>query len=214
MNKQLKEKLIAKARKVIESEDPSHDISHSQRVLGLAEKIAKDEKSDIDIVIPSALFHDVINYPKDHPKRLLSSTESAEWTRNMLVKEFSYSKENADKVYSSIQMCSFTKGIIPDFIEAKILQDADALEATGAISIMRTFSSGGMMKKQFYSSSDPFCVNRKPNDMKYSLDLFFTRLLVVQKRLHTKTAKLIAKNRHQFLKEFLKQLKTELENSA
>jgi len=67
-----------------------------------------------------------------------------------------------------------------------------------------------MMNKTFYDVSDPFCKKRKPDDSKYALDLFFTRLLVVQSRLYTKTAKNIAKKRANFLKAFLKELKVEL----
>ena len=75
---------------------------------------------------------------------------------------------------------------------------------------MRTFSSAGIMNKMFYDVSDPFCKKREPDDNKYALDLFFTRLLVVQSRLHTKTAKNIVKKRVSFLKVFLKELEVEL----
>lgn len=213
MDQILRRKLIDKAQKIISNDDPSHDFSHAIRVLKTAEKIAGIEGASLDIIVPSALFHDVISYPKNHPKRLLSSSESADWTKNLLEKEFSYTGVLARKVYEAIEVCSFTKGIKPTSIEAKILQDADSLEATGAVSIMRTFSSGGIMKKKFYSQEDPFCDSRSPDDMKYSLDLFYTRLLVVSKRLHTKTAKKIAERRDKFLNKFIKELKAELNES-
>lgn len=114
-------------------------------------------------------------------------------------------------MYESIYFCSFRKGIVPESIEAKILQDADGLEATGAISIMRTFSSTGQMGRQFYEPSDPFCEKRTPEDLKYGLDLFYTRLLVVESRMHTKTAKEIAGRRTRFSMAFLDELKAELE---
>lgn len=75
---------------------------------------------------------------------------------------------------------------------------------------MRTFSSAGIMNKTFYDTSDPFCKKRKPDDNEYALDLFFTRLLVIQSRLHTKTAKNIVRKRVDFLKAFLKELQFEL----
>jgi len=95
-------------------------------------------------------------------------------------------------------------------LEAKILQDADGLEATGAISIMRTFSSAGSMRKAFYHPSDPFCTKRQPDDMRYALDLFHSRLLVVKDRMNTASAKQIAVRRTGFLKEYLRELKLEL----
>lgn len=210
MNKLLKVQLIGIAKEKMPKDDPSHDINHALRVLAISEKIATAENADFDIVIPSALFHDIISYPKNHHKRLHSSKESAEFAKRILKNIESFPEDKIGKVYESINLCSFTKGLKPNFLEGKILQDADSLEATGAVSIMRTFSSAGIMNKTFYDISDPFCKKRKPDDNKYALDLFFTRLLVVQSRLHTKTAKNIAKNRANFLKAFLEELKVEL----
>lgn len=210
MNKLLKEQLISIAKEKMSKKDPSHDINHVLRVLAMSEKIATTENADFDIIVPSAIFHDVINYPKNHYKRLRSSKESAEFAKRILKNIESFPKNKIGKVYESINLCSFTKGLKPNFLEGKILQDADSLEATGAMSIMRTFSSAGIMNKTFYDVSDPFCEKRKPDDHKFALDLFFTRLLVVQSRLYTKTAKSIAKKRTRFLKGFLKELKSEL----
>lgn len=212
MNNLIKAKLINLAKEKMFRNDTSHDISHAKRVLSLSEKICKLENGDLDIVIPSSIFHDVINYPKNHHKRLSSSMESAIFAKKILQKMDGFPKEKIKKVFDAINSCSFTKGLIPSFLEGKILQDADALESLGAISIMRTFSSYGLMNKPFYQEKDPFCRKRKPNDGKYALDLFFTRLLVIQNRLHTKSAKQIAKRRIFFLNNFLKELKIELSN--
>lgn len=210
MNKLLKEQLIGIAKEKMPKDDPSHDIDHALRVLAISEKIATAENADFDIIVPSAIFHDVISYPKNHHKRLHSSKESAEFAKRILKNIESFPKDKIGKVYESINLCSFTKGLKPNFLEGKILQDADSLEATGAVSIMRTFSSAGIMNKAFYNVLDPFCKKRNPDDNKYALDLFFTRLLVVQSRLHTKTAKNIVKRRVSFLKVFLKELEFEL----
>lgn len=210
MNKIFEEQLIGIAKKKISKEDPAHDIEHALRVLAISKKIAIAESADFDIIIPSAIFHDIICYPKNHSKRLRSAKESAEYAKKILMEIKFFPKSKIRKVYKSINFCSFTKAKKPDFLEARILQDADSLEATGAISIMRTFSSAGIMGKIFYASADPFCQIRKPDDSEYALDLFFTRLLVVQNRLHTQTAKIMVKKRVMFLKDFLKALQFEL----
>lgn len=210
MNKLLREELINIAKDKMPKDDPSHDINHTLRVLAISEKIAMIEDADFDIVIPSAIFHDVVNYPKNHRKRLHSSKESAEFAKRILNNIESFPKDKIEKIYESINLCSFTNGLKSNFLEGKILQDADSLEATGSISIMRTFSSAGVMNRSFYDISDPFCKKRKPDDNKYALDLFFTRLLVIKDRLHTKEAKRIAKGRIEFLKVFLKELRIEL----
>ncbi len=206
----LKDKLIRIAIDKMNENDPSHDINHIMRVLSISEKIAKEEGADLDIVVPAAIFHDVICYPKNHRRRLDSQIESAEFARKILKSIKFFPANKIEKVYDSINICSFTKAKSPDFLEAKILQDADSLEAMGAISIMRTFASAGIMNKIFYNSLDPFCDKRKPDDAKYALDLFFSRLLVVKSRLHTKSAKFMAQKRIMLLKVFLKALRSEL----
>lgn len=206
----LKNQLIKIAKKKISDTDVSHDFEHALRVLSNAEKIAKKENGDLDIIVPAALFHDLILYPKNHPDKLKSQKESAKAAKKILMSFANFPKEKIKQVEICILECSFSRGIRPKLLESKILQDADGLEATGAISIMRTYSSTGQMKRPFYNSEDPFCENREPNAQKFAVDLFYERLLKVGERIHTKTAKKIAKRRTDFLHKFLKELKLEL----
>lgn len=211
MDIELKNRLIKIAKEKISDSDVSHDFEHALRVLSNAERIAKKEKNDFDIIVPAALFHDLITYPKNHPDRHKSQEESAEAAEKILAAFDEFPKDKIKKVKACILECSFSKGIIPDSLESKILQDSDGLEATGAISIMRTYSSTGQMKRPFYNSSDPFCENREPDASNFALDLFYERLLKVAERMHTDTAKKIAKRRTEFLLDFLKEFKLELE---
>jgi len=211
MNSKLKQKLIKIAKEKIGNDDPSHDFHHAMRVLKNAETIAKREKADLDIIIPATLFHDVINYPKNDPRAKNASDESALMTEEILKKIKIYPKEKIEKVKISISSCSFSKGLKHDFLESQIVQDSDGLEATGAISIMRTFCSTGIMRRQFYHHEDPFCVNRDPESLKYAIDLFYNRLLKVKDRMYTKTAKQMANRRTKFLHLFLEELKKEID---
>lgn len=211
MDFQLEKKLQEIAKQTISSSDPSHDFSHALRVLRLVKKIGLIEKADLDILIASALFHDVINYSKDSPKSKLSTRDSALKAREILKGIKEYPQEKIYLVEVCILNCSFSKNLQPDLLEARILQDADMLEATGSISIMRTFASCGQMRKAFYDLEDPFCERRNVNAFNYGLDLFYERLLVVESRMFTRTAKLIAKRRTAFLKRFLEELRIELE---
>jgi uncharacterized protein len=199
--------LISKNRQV--KNDPSHDFQHVQRVLNLAVEIGKKVEADLDIVIPAALFHDTVVYRKDSPKSKYETDESAEVAGHILKKIREYPKEKIEKVKICIRQCSFSKGIIPDILESKVLQDADMLESTGAISIMRTFSSGGQMNRPFYDLNDPFC-KKGLFGVHSGLWLFYKRLLLVEKRMHTKFAKKIAKRRTNFLITFLDEFKKEL----
>lgn len=210
MNDLLRKKLIGLAKQHYSNEDPSHDFGHILRVLSNAETIAQKEHADMDILLPDLLFHDVVNHPKNSSKAQFASDESAEYIKKILQGIKKYPKEKIPQVAYAVSVCSFNKGIVPNTLEAKILQDADGLEATGAISIMRTYASTGQMKKPFYNTNDPFCKKREPDPHEYALDLFFKRLLKIKERCHTKKAKEIAERRTRFLFDFLKEFEKEL----
>jgi uncharacterized protein len=203
--------LFTKAKENSHSDDPSHDFSHIRRVLKNVETIAAKENGDLDILIPAALFHDVINYPKNDPRSAQATEESGQWAMAFLRTLPTYPQQKVDAVYDAIVKCSFKKGIVPDLLESKILQDADGLESTGAISILRTFASTGQMRRPFYNEEDPFCEHREPQAYDFALDLFYFRLLKVTERMHTQTARAIAERRHAFLLTFLEELRLELE---
>jgi len=212
MNINLRQNLIDIARREIteRGNDVSHDFNHALNVLHNAEKIAEKEGGDLKIIIPAALFHDVVIYPKNHPKSDEAPQESAEVARQILSNLEEYSNIDIEKVEFIIKNCSWSKTEEPVSFEQQIIRDADKLAATGAISIMRTFASSGQMQRPLYHLEDPFVVERELDAKEFALDLFKVRLLEVPNRLHTKTAKEIAKNRHDFLLQFLKQLETEL----
>jgi len=211
MNPKLKKQLIQIAKEKIPSTDVSHDFEHALRVLVNAESIAKEEGGDLDVIVPAALFHDLVVYPKDHPEKHKSQEESVAGAEKILKSLCGFPKNKIEKVKICISECSFAKGIVPELLESKILQDADGLEATGAISVMRTYSSTGQMKKPLYNSQDPFCEKRAPQALEFALDYFYERLLKSVERMHTKKAQKIAKRRTVFLWKFLKEFKLELE---
>ena len=212
MNKTIENKLIKITKDQQTKTDPSHDFNHVIRVLNLVKLIGQQEKADFDILIPAALFHDIIIYRKDHPKSKYETNESSIFAKNVLKNIKFFPQNKIKQVVECIKQCSFSKGIKPTLLESKILQDADRLEATGAISIMRTFSSGGQMNRCFYDPKDPFC-KKNSNSKESNIDLFYKRLLIVEKGMHTKIAKEMAKGRTKFLNKFLKQLKVELKES-
>lgn len=202
------------ARQNQTKEDPSHDFQHILRVTNMAQKIGEEEGADMDILIPAALLHDSVVYQKNSAKSKNETEESAEYAEKLLMDIEGYPKDKIKDVKTCIRQCSFSKGIYPDLLEAKILQDADRLEATGAISIMRTFSSGGQMNRQFYLPEDPFFEKTDLVPFSASLELFYKRLLVVERGMHTKLAKRIAKRRTGFLRDFLAELRLELEEAG
>lgn len=203
----LKNKLIKEAQKIMSKEDVAHDLSHALRVLNNAEVISSIEGGDIEIIIPAALFHDIVIYPKNDPRSPLASTESSNIVEKILIK-LKYPKEKISLVKQAIIEHSYSKGIKSNMLESQILQDADRLECTGAIAIMRSFSSTGQMKRKFYCADDPFCDRRKPNTSESTLDFVYSRLLTM--KFNTCTATKLAKARIKFIRIFLKQLREEI----
>jgi uncharacterized protein len=101
--------------------------------------------------------------------------------------------------------------LIPSTLEGKILQDADRLDAIGAIGIARTFSVGGSENRSLYNSKDPFCESdRELDDTRWTLDHIKRKLLILKNSMHTKTAREIAEQRTDFIESFLNQLKSEI----
>lgn len=213
MKKELQNKLIQIAEKRQAKDDASHDFQHVMRVFHMAVKMGKQEGADLDVLIPAALFHDIIIYPKDHPKSKNETDESAAAARRILEVLKEYPQEKIELVALCIRECSTSKGIMPKHIESKILQDADHLEATGALLVMRIFSSGGQMRRAFYNPEDPFC--KKDGDvLRSNMDSLYRKYLFIEKRLHTSCAKKIAKRRNLFLKKFLKEFSVELKETG
>ena len=210
MKNDLKTELIRRATHIISDSDPSHDISHALRVLANSEHITKYEGGDLEVIIPAALFHDAVNYRKDDPRSKYAAEESAIVAERVLTDIAGYDPAKTALVKQAIIEHSYNKGIRPTLLESKIVQDADRLEATGAIAIMRTFSSSGQMGRRFYHPEDPLCENREPVSVLYALDLFHDRLLKVENLMNTETAKRMARNRTEFLYTFMEQLRTEL----
>lgn len=202
--------LLWVAREEVDTQDPSHDIQHCMRVLKNCEILAKEESWDMEILLPAALFHDIVNYPKDDIRAHKASDESAERVAKLLEKIPHYPSEKIAEVAYAVKNCSYSKNLEHNTLESKILQDADFLESIWAISIMRTFASAWTMKKSFFHLSDPFCEKREPEPLIYAFDLFPQRLLKVQGRMLTNTGKKLAEQRTEFLYTFLEQTRREL----
>jgi uncharacterized protein len=189
--------------------DPSHDFQHVRRVLHLAEQIAGEVMADPEIIVPAALLHDTVIYAKNDPRSIGETEESAQRARELLARLTDYPQQKISSVCNCIRECSYSKRIPPSSIESAVLQDADRLEATGAIAIMRTFSSGGMMNIPFYDPSDPFC-ERGSTQFSSGIDLFQRRLLKVESSMNTEPGKTLARRRTLFLRQFLAELRLEL----
>lgn len=195
---------------MLEGRDPAHDFQHIMRVYKNAELIGRREGADMEILLPAVLLHDLVVYPKGSAKTSKSADDSADLAEKWL-QRYGYPKDKIDKISYCIRTHSYSKRLVPATLEGKILQDADRLDALGAIGIARTFSVGGSEKRSFYNPDDPcWKSNRELNDREWTLDHFQTKLLKLKKSMHTKAAREMAQERAKFMELFIGQLQKEI----
>ena len=195
-------------KKIIEN-DSAHDFEHIMRVYKNAKKLCKQEKVNEKLVLCAVLLHDIVSYPKSDKRSKNSSIDSAK-KAIIILKRYGFTENEITIISDAIREHSFSQKKTPKTIEGEILQDADRLDALGAIGIARVFATGGSLKRPFYNTDDPFCKKRNVDDETWTLDHFFQKLLKLEFLMNTKSGKIEAKKRTRILKEYLKQLKNEI----
>ena len=191
-----------------EGADPAHDISHIIRVYSNAKWIGEKESADMTVLLLAALLHDAGSKPEDKSAKPMETKAAEDFLKKKCIP-----KDIRNKIVYAIKVHRFSKGITPRTLEAKILQDADRLDAMGAIGIARVFMTGGALGRALYNLNDPFCTAREPDDKIWNLDHFYRKLLKLESGMHTDAAKKLARRRTAVLKRYLTDLKEELEGT-
>lgn len=203
-----KKSVIKKTEKFVKTKmkgDPGHDWSHVNRVRNIALHIGRKEKANLFVVELAALLHDVADY-KFHKG---DNRIGGELTLGLL-KKLRVDDKDAKHVKHIIDNIAF-KGAKVKYsvktLEGEIVQDADKLDAIGAIGIARTFSFGGHFNVPMYIPSvkptmhSSFAQYKKKSAS--TINHFYEKLLLLKDRMHTKTAKQIAQRKHKFLEIYL-----------
>jgi uncharacterized protein len=205
---------LSKALTFIKSQPPpdtAHDLSHIARVLDNGWKIAKREPCRLEPLLAAILLHDSKNYPKGHPKAKSSSAASAEFAVAFLQEIGGFSEEELQIVHDAILCHSFSRGLTPKTIEGQILQDADRLDALGAVGIARLFQSSGFLGSSIYNPTDPLGKEqRELDDKRYALDHVRTKLFLLPGLMHTKTGRALAIQKMDTMRRYLQALEDEI----
>ncbi|MCP2116640.1 UNVERIFIED_ORG: uncharacterized protein J2S79_001094 [Pantoea agglomerans] len=197
------------------SEDSAHDISHFRRVWMTARKIMIHHQADPLVVLTACYFHDIVSLPKNHPERSQSSRLAARKTRDILHRDFpDFPPDRFAAVEHAIEAHSFSAGIAPQSIEAKIVQDADRLEALGAIGLARVFAVSGALGVALFDAEDPFADARSLDDRAFALDHFQTKLLRLPDTMQTDVGRELAQHNADFLVHFMAKLSAELQGDC
>ncbi|MFW1376073.1 HD domain-containing protein [Vibrio parahaemolyticus] len=189
--------------------DAAHDIEHVKRVVKTAKQLCDEENADIAIVLPAAYLHDCFTYPKDHPNRKQSSAIAAKKAIAYL-ESIQYPQHYHDAIAHAIEAHSFSANIRPNTLEAQIVQDADRLDALGAIGVTRCIQVSTHFNAQLYNDNDMFAKERELNDKQFTVDHFQTKLFKIVDTMNTESAKLEANKRKAFMQTYLKQLYNEV----
>ncbi len=193
----------------IEAVDAGHDISHIKRVVKSAKQFCATEQANMWVVLPAAWLHDCVQVAKDSPLRNQASKMAADKAVRLL-KKWHYPHAELQQIHHAIMAHSFSANVICESLEAKVVQDADRMDALGAIGIARTMLVGAMFGHPLTFREDPFCYHRKPDDQAAIIDHFYTKLLTLKDTFQTASGKKEAIQRHDYMRSFLQQLEQEI----
>lgn len=193
---------------LIEGGDAAHDGAHLARVFTVARRIHEIEGGDLELLAVASLLHDCVQVEKDSPLRRKASAMAADRARGLLAGE--WASDRLDGLAHAIEAHSFSANLPPRTLEARILRDADRIDAIGAVGIARVFYVAGRMDRALYDPVDPRAEDRPLDDIAYSLDHFRTKLLGVADGCLTATGRSIARERHDRLERFMIEFEEEI----
>ncbi len=189
--------------------DPAHDLAHLDRVWINARAIARNEGGDRRILLGAAYLHDLVNLPKDAPDRHLASVLSGD-AAGPILQALDFTADEVAAVRHVIVAHSHSAGIAPQSPEARILRDADRLDALGAIGIARTFVVAGALGRALYDPGDPFAEDRRLDDRIWAIDHWQVKLLQLPSDMLTGTGREIARQRVPVMRAYLEQFAHEI----
>ncbi|MFS0751620.1 HD domain-containing protein [Oceanobacillus sp. 1P07AA] len=182
------EKITEYVKHKFSNDTTGHDYFHLERVVNNATKIAIEEEANLFITIAAAWLHDIA----DH--KLTNNQENELNELSQFLHQLGLQHSQIEAIMTIINTTSYSKGIIPSTIEGKIIQDADRLDALGAIGLARAFAYGGSNQRAIY---DP------TKSSGSTIHHFYEKLLLLKDSMHTNTGRMIAIERHQYMQKFL-----------
>ena len=189
--------------------DAAHDMAHIKRVVAAGIALAEQEGADLAVVLPACWLHDCVAVDKKSPQRHLGSVMSADRAIEYL-KSVDYPAQYLDAIHHAIAAHSFSANIATESLAAEVVQDADRLDALGAIGLSRCISLGGAWQSSLYHHADPFVMEREADDKNFSIDHFFVKLGTLPGTMKTAAGRTEADRRWQFMEAFLTQLGGEI----
>ena len=184
------------------TDDGAHDINHLHRVWRNACALLPHyPQADTLVVMAACYLHDLVNLPKDHPQRAFASRQSAALASTQLA-ALAFPPQLIEAVAHAVEAHSFSAAIAPQTIEAQIVQDADRLDALGAVGLARLFYIAGQMRSALAHPDDPLALARAPDDRAYALDHIAVKLARLPGMMQTSAGRALAEERLACLTDF------------
>lgn len=193
----------------VSGDDGSHDLAHIHRVFRNAMRIHVAEGGNGRVLAAAVLLHDCVAVEKSSPLRPQASQLAAEKASAILA-GLGWDASNIAAVAHAITTHSFSAALAPETIEAKILQDADRLDAIGMVGAARCFYTAGRMGSALYDPADPLAERRALDDRAFAIDHFAAKLFKLSDNFQTEAGRLMARERHDRLKTVLAQFIDEI----
>ncbi len=183
-------------------DDGAHDLNHLHRVWRTARQLlAAHPEADALVVQAACYLHDIVNLPKNHPDRSRASRLAAQVACERLA-QAGFPAEKLAGVAHAIEAHSFSAAIAPATLEAQIVQDADRLDALGAVGLARLFYTAGRMGSALAHASDPLALRRAPDDSAYALDHIALKLARLPDSMQTAAGRQLGRARLDWLLAF------------
>lgn len=204
---------IAFVKRELQNAEGGHDWFHIERVWNNAKTIAKGEEVDMLVVQLAALLHDIADAKFNDGNEEIGPQKAVAFLESLEVNE-----EVIWHVESIIKNISFKGGNFTGEFHSKeldVVQDADRLDAIGAIGVARAFNYGGFKGRELYNPDVAPNLNMSKEEYKTStsptINHFYEKLLLLKDRMNTETGKRMAEERHKFMEEYLRQFYAEWE---
>jgi len=181
--------------------DGAHDLAHIQRVWRNVRAIQAKEGGDLELLLAATVLHDCVAVEKNAPLRSQASRLSAEKASSLLA-AMGWPLPRVEQVGHAIHAHSFSAAVEPLSLEARILQDADRLDAIGMIGVARCFHVSGRIGSALYDHHNPHALGRDYQDRRFAIEHFQTKLLALGAGFRTEEGARLAAIRHQRLQDF------------
>ena len=211
MNGKIVDDALEFVKKIFKGESSGHDYFHTLRVHYVATKIAKSENADMETVQLAALLHDVDDI------KLSPLTHANKDRAVAFLKEHNIPQDRINLIREIIGEVSFkgTDSVVPKTIEGKCVQDADRLDAIGAIGIARAFTFGGNHNRVMHDPAIPPKTNMSGEEYRKHISTtvnhFYEKLFLLKSMMNTATAKELAEERDRYMKSFIAEFLAEWE---